>query len=141
MVLEEAIVTITLEAVNMTIRYGDGRSLEGFILSRAENTMRVAVKGAGDSMVLTCVNGTWVSEDCCPVQVEFEWQRHHREKTPVSEGDCICPKELAARLIQVLLSGDEGEFGGDVVHEQRPSGQKFHPLIAGAGYAALQSVN
>jgi uncharacterized Fe-S cluster-containing radical SAM superfamily protein len=141
MVLEEAIVTISLEAVSMTIRYGDGRSLEALILSRTEKTMRVAVKGGDDSMVLTCVDGTWVSEDCCPVQVEFEWQQHHREKTPVSEGDCICPKELAARLIQVLLSGDEDEFGSDEALEQRPSGQKFHPLIAGAGYAALQSVN
>jgi hypothetical protein len=55
---------------------------------------------------LTCVNGTWISEDGGPVEVVFEWQRHSR-KEAISESDCVCSKELAARLIHLLLTGAE----------------------------------
>ena len=124
--------TITLEVVNMTIRYADGRTMEGFILSRDEQVIRVAVKNQEDAMVLTCVNGTWISEDCEPVDVEFEWQRYRRKET-ISEFDCICPKELAARLIHVLLSGDEDECG--MIHSR-----DLRPMMESACHAAAQSV-
>jgi len=75
MVVDVATMTITSEAVTMIMRYADGRTMEGFILSRTEKTMRVAVKGGQDSMVLACVDGAWISEDYGPVHVEFEWQR------------------------------------------------------------------
>ena len=97
----------------MTIRHADGRTMEGFILSCTKKIMRVAVKGGQDAMVLTCVDGTWTSEDDAPVQVEFEWQRHPRKEQTISESDCICPKELAARLIRLLLSGNEDECSSD----------------------------
>ena len=121
---------ITLEVVNMTIRYADGRTMEGFILSRNEQVIRVAVKSREDAMVLTCVNGTWISEDCEPVDVEFEWQRYRRKET-ISEFDCICPKELAARLIHVLLSGDEDECG--MIHSR-----DLRPMMESACHAAAQ---
>ena len=90
----------------MTIRYADGRTMEGFILSRDEQVIRVAVKSREDAMVLTCVNGTWISEDGGRVEVVFEWQRHSR-KEAISESDCVCSKELVARLIHLLLTGAE----------------------------------
>ena len=105
--------TITLEVSAMTINYPDGRVAEGIILSRTENTMRVALKDGDDTEIFTCVEGTWISEDCEPVEIRFAWQRHF-PKGPVSEADCICSKELAARLIHVLLSGDEDECGADL---------------------------
>ena len=124
----------------MTIKYADGRTMEGFILSRNDKTMRVAVKDGGDAVVLSCVNGTWTTEDCEAVEVEWEWQKHSRKKT-VAESDCICSKELAARLIQVLLSGDEGEYGSDTLLEQRLAGLECLQMMESTRHTAIQSVN
>ena len=134
MVLDTAIMTITLEVVNMTIKYADGRTMEAFILSRTDKRMWVAVKGGDDAVVLTCVNGTWISEDCKPVELEFEWQRFPRKET-TSESDCICSKELAARLIDVLLSGDKDDA------EQPFPGRDLRPMTESSGHVAIHSVN
>lgn len=92
----------------MTIKYSDGRSVEAVLLSRTEHTIRVAIGGADDVMELSNVNGTWVSADCEPVRIAFAWQRHDRKPT-ISETDCCCSLELAARLIRSLFSeGDSG---------------------------------
>ena len=56
----------------MIITYRDGTSVEGCILSRGDNWLRVATRGRDDVAVLTCVNGTWISGDCGPVEVVFE---------------------------------------------------------------------
>ena len=90
----------------MIITYRDGTTVEAYILSRGENWLRVATKGRDDVVVLTCVNGTWISEDGGRVEVVFEWQRHSR-KEAISESDCVCSKELVARLIHLLLTGAE----------------------------------
>jgi hypothetical protein len=90
----------------MTIRYANGRTLEAVLLSRTDNTLRVAAKNTDDVQVFSDINGTWVSEDCEPVRIDFEWQRHSREET-VAEADCICPKELASRLMYLLFSGND----------------------------------
>jgi len=50
------------------------------------------------------VNGMWFSKNWEPVQLGFVWERHASNDV-VSEADCICPKELASVLIQ-LLRGD-----------------------------------
>ena len=89
----------------MTIKYTDGRTMEAVILSRDDNAIRAAVIGGDDAVLFTCVNGTWVSEDCEPVELQFEWQRQS-PKAPVSVADCICPQELADRLIIALFSPD-----------------------------------
>jgi hypothetical protein len=90
----------------MTIRYADGRTLEAVLLSRTDNTLRVAAKNTDDVQVFCDINGTWVSEDCEPVRIDFEWQRHSREEA-VAEADCICPQELASRLLYLLFSGSD----------------------------------
>jgi hypothetical protein len=94
----------------MTIKYADGRTVQGVMLSRSDNIVRAALKGGGDAVKFTGLNGTWIAEDCEPVQIEFAWQRHSRSEV-VSEADCICSKELASRLIHLLLNGsDEDEL-------------------------------
>jgi hypothetical protein len=90
----------------MTIRYADGRTHEAVLLSRTDNTLRVAAKDTDDVQVFTDIHGTWVSEDCEPVRIDFEWQRHSREEA-VDEADCVCPTELAARLMYLLFSGSD----------------------------------
>lgn len=90
----------------MTIQYRDGKMIEAALVARTENMLRVAPKGSDDALEFLNVNGTWVSEDCEPVRIEFEWQRRER-KPEISEADCVCSQELAARLIHMLLSGEE----------------------------------
>ncbi len=90
----------------MTIRYVNGQILEAVLLSRTETTMRVAIPGCDDSLELSQIHGTWVAEDCEPVRVEFSWTRYGAAQE-VTEADCICPDELAARLIHLLYAGGE----------------------------------
>jgi hypothetical protein len=77
-------------------------------------------------MELTDIHGTWVSEDCEPLHVEFAWQ----QKSPaeiVSEADCICSQDLAARLIHLLWVGSDEE---ELVAET--------PLSIRAGFSATE---
>ena len=90
----------------MTIRYANGQILEAVLLSRTETTLRVAIPGSEDSAEFTLIHGVWVSEDCEPAEVEFSWGRHARA-AEVREADCVCPHELAARLIHMLYSGEQ----------------------------------
>ena len=46
--------------------------------------MRAAVRGSEDLVELTQVNGTWITDDCEPVQVTFEWQRVQRRESKKS---------------------------------------------------------
>ena len=90
----------------MTITYANGTVLEAIVLAHEEEALRVAVAGEGDVRTFRRIHGVWISEECEPVGVEFPWQR--RAASPaLSEDDCICPKELAARLIRTLLSDSE----------------------------------
>jgi hypothetical protein len=101
----------------MTIKYANGNVAEAMLLSRTDTTIRVAMAGADDVGEFSYINGTWVSDDCEPVLIEFAWQRHDRQET-VREADCCCSRELAARLIHLLFT-DSGERGiaGDASHE------------------------
>lgn len=97
---------ISLENRKVTIRHANNDFVEGVVLARSEYKMRVAVQGAPDAAVFVFVDGSWISEDCEPVDIAFEWRRQPRPRKSVTVADCICPKELAARLIQDLESGD-----------------------------------
>ena len=57
-------------------------------------------------LAFTRIHGTWISEEIEPVAIEFAWQRRGTSPTP-SLAACICPKTLAARLIQSLFRGCE----------------------------------
>jgi hypothetical protein len=90
----------------MFLTYADGSRTEAVLLARSDNKIRVAIPGCDDHMELTQIHGTWVSEDCEPVRLEFAWQRKTREEV-LSEADCVCSQELAARLIHLLESGSD----------------------------------
>ena len=70
--------------------------------------MRVALKDTNDAAEFTEIHGVWVAQDCEPVEIEFAWQKKSKQAV-VSEADCVCSHELAARLIHLLLSGEEEE--------------------------------
>jgi len=113
----------------MTIKYADGRTVQGVILSGSDNIVRAALKGGGsDTVEFTNQSGTWIAEDCEPVQIEFAWQRRSRSEV-VAEADCICSKELASRLIHLLLNGndqDELVMPFSANHQDLPGSTNLH---------------
>jgi hypothetical protein len=109
----------------MILTYADGSKTDAVLLARSDNKLRVVVPGSEDPMELTLIHGTWVSEDCEPITVEFAWQRKTREEIR-TEADCLCSQELAARLIHLLWSGDDEE-----------KLQTEAPLAAGGPFATM----
>jgi hypothetical protein len=96
-----------------TINYSDGRAVEVVLLARTESTLLVAAQGADDVMEISDINGAWVSADCEPVTIEFSWPQLDR-KPKISETDCYCSHELAARLIGLLFAdGSEDRMESD----------------------------
>jgi hypothetical protein len=92
----------------MTITYPNGTVLKAIALSHENNEIRAVTAGCDDVLVFTYVQGIWTSEDLEPVALKFEWQHGGEVPTP-SEDDCVCPKELAIRLIQKLFGGDQAD--------------------------------
>src|SRR4051794_11878784 len=94
---------MTLRGIlKMTIQYANGKMIEAVLLSKTENTMRVAARGTEDLVELTQVNGAWITDDCEPVTVTFDWQRTQRPVEEITLEDCLCAPELALRLINLL---------------------------------------
>src|ERR1041385_7023038 len=93
--------------IDMTIRYVNGKMMEAVLLSQTEKAMRVALQGSEDVVVLNDVNGSWVTDDCEPVELSFAWQQP--AAAPLNEEDFICSPELAARLIDMLGNCEETE--------------------------------
>jgi hypothetical protein len=78
------------------------------VLSHRDDEIRAVAAGFDDTLVFTRIHGTWISESMEPVEIEFAWKR--RKAFPAaSEKNCVCSKELAARLIQSLSCGCEPE--------------------------------
>ena len=91
----------------MTITYANGQTIKAALVVRTDNRIRVALAGCDDLTEFTQINGTWVSEDCEAVQIEFGWPgRTNRE---YKEEDFVCSEDLAARLIHLLLNADQDE--------------------------------
>lgn len=110
----------------MKIRYQNGRAFEAVTLFRADNRMRVAVHGTDDVLELTCVSGVWVTEDCEPVSIEYPSRR--AQGGQVREEDCICPAELAAHLIHLLLNDSTEDI--DVEAEIEPTRERKSTTVA-----------
>jgi hypothetical protein len=96
------------QAEKMTITFLNGRAVEAVLLSRSDDTIRLAIEGEDDVTEFRNVSGTWVSEDCEPARIEFAWQRRGHKPT-ISEADCCCSRDLAARLIQLLFTDSTEE--------------------------------
>lgn len=84
----------------MKIRYGNGQIAETFTLCHTDTSMRIAIRGTDDVLELRRVGATWVAEDC-EVIIDDSPRRAY---APVSEEDCICPPDLAARLLDLLYT-------------------------------------
>ena len=87
----------------MKITYRNGQVSEAVLLARDGDHLRVAVDGADDAVSFTRINGVWISDDCEPVRLEFAWESG-AARQEAREEDCLCPPELAARLIQLLYT-------------------------------------
>ena len=77
--------------------------------------MRIALKGSEDVLEVKNINGTWITEECEPVQVDFAWSGTSL-LDEISEDDCICSPELAAKLLHLLFSGEEEPQAKNPVH-------------------------
>src|SRR5579883_3440798 len=47
----------------MTIRYSNGQTYEAVLLSRTETTIRAAIQGHEDVVILNLFDGVWVSDE------------------------------------------------------------------------------
>jgi hypothetical protein len=104
----------------MMIKYSDGRRSEGLFLVKGDTAMRVATNGVEDAVDFSPMTATWVSETC----FEHARQQAHLKK-PVAEADCICSKERAAWLIQLLFGGSE------ITHDVMPVVQPLNDCWVG----------
>jgi hypothetical protein len=98
--------TIVVEREHMTIRYSNGRMVEAILLSHTGSSMRVATQDSDEVTEYHEINGAWVSEHGEPVDVRFAWMQN-ADRPLVTETDCICSHELAARLIRLLFMGED----------------------------------
>jgi len=85
----------------MTIYRADGNRIEAALLARYQHAVRVAVRDGDDAVEFKEWNGTWISEDCEPVWIDFDGDERARE--PLSQ-ECglLCPPEPVRRAIGVL---------------------------------------
>jgi len=91
----------------MTITYANGQTIKAAMVVRIDNRLRAALEGSDDLTEFTQINGTWVSEDCEAVRIDFGWPA--RATREYQEEDFICSEALAARLIHRLLNEDEDD--------------------------------
>ena len=84
----------------MTIYRADGHRIEAALLARYEHAVRVAVRGGDDAVEFKDWNGTWISEDCEPVRIEFDWEERTSEPSP--EWAFLCSPERARFVLGVL---------------------------------------
>jgi hypothetical protein len=114
----------------VTITYANGTVRKAIVLSHEDQELRVVAAGSDEVLCFNCIHGNWISEDAEPVTIEFAWQRRGASYVP-SEDECICPKELAARLLQTLLGGGaRDEAGSDTSCAFGPDGTPaaVHPV-------------
>lgn len=100
--------------MSMRIWYQNGAILEGVMLHRTEESMRVAVKGRDDVMDVHNVHGTWVSDECEPVIMEIG--ASYKTGMEYSDEEFICPRSLADQLISLLVE----DSADDMLDEQTP---------------------
>jgi hypothetical protein len=91
----------------MTITYADGQTIKAALVVRTDNRIRVALAGSDDITEFTQINGTWVSEDCEAVQIEFGLPG--RSNGEYKDEDFACSQDLASRLIHLLLNPEQDE--------------------------------
>jgi hypothetical protein len=97
----------------MIITNANGQTIKAALVVGGDTWMRLVLAGSDDVTEFTQINGTWVSEDCEAVQIEYGWSV--RAKHVYTEEDFLCSHELASQLIHRLLNPEEGEDLGTPV--------------------------
>jgi len=109
----------------MTITYPNGTVLNAIVLAHEDCEIRAVAAGCDDVLVYTRVSDTWLSEDLEPVILGFAWQLGGT-MSACSEDECICPKELAARLISTPAgAGERDEAVMDTLADINLTGQIY----------------
>lgn len=108
----------------MIIRYRNGYTVEGLLLARTHDTMRVAIPGVDDTVEFQRINEWWVSDDCEPVYVEFD-SADKGEEPPLGLEYRVCSREVGAHLLDRLFYGEEV----DVDRQGQNSAQSKLPPI------------
>ena len=54
------------------IKYSTGVRLQGILMAMGDGLIRVAIQGADDAAIYRLINGSWISEDCEVVTIEFD---------------------------------------------------------------------
>ena len=93
------------------IRYETGEVADAATLSRTESSMRLALAGADDVLALKRISGDWMTEPPAPVIIACA--SACVPTGAVAEEECICPADLATRLIGMLYAGNPEEESGD----------------------------
>ena len=110
----------------MTITYPNGAMVQAVLLARGSDYIRAAVPGDDDVRTLHLVCGNWFSDSGDAVNIEFAAQRCDSAGIP-SESECVCPKELAARLLSLLAVGSERDDSAeDMLYVLSPDGADVH---------------
>jgi hypothetical protein len=116
----------------MKITDSRGRVFEAAMLSQTDDIIRVVIEGANDATELRKLNAVWVSEDDEPVRIQFAWEKKGHIPT-ISEADCCCPHELAARLIYLLFKGERMIRRHRAWRRLKPASRKQAVRAAAAG--------
>jgi hypothetical protein len=74
----------------VTIIYPNGTVLKAIVLSHEDHKIRAVAAGCDDVLDFTRIHGTWISEECEAVTIEFDWRRGAGHAP--SEDDCVCPR-------------------------------------------------
>lgn len=81
----------------MTITYANGIRVEGIVLARTEQWIRVAIRGCRDSAEFVAgPSGSWISESGDAVRLGDPLPQ---AEAPDSLDDFLCPQDLIARLV------------------------------------------
>jgi len=92
----------------MTIKNRNRTAAEAALLPRAQTSNHTMTK-VEDVVEFPNTQGSRVSQERKPGQTDFAWQRHDQTLT-VSEADCICSHELAAKLIHLLFIDSSHDY-------------------------------
>jgi hypothetical protein len=66
--------------LSVTVTLFSGRRREGIMLSANQESMRIALRGAGDTTELRRVEGRWLADDNRPVDLEVLLTDGHGER-------------------------------------------------------------
>lgn len=84
----------------LLIRYSDGRVLTGALIALGDQKIRVALKGAEDTVEYRLISRRWVSEDCELVSIGYSGQSGSEAGEQIPDGMMPAgPQSAVARLV------------------------------------------